>query len=219
MERVENDRLVLTGRVWGALKAEAVLLSTLSEPDAAELLNRCITTWPSATILLLQAIEKTPGLPARLASVLLRSMDFLHSDSRLNEYSADALRVALPSLSAELRSVVFAIYPTLVTPAFTEGHDYAILLEDGSRTWPHDQNFPPIDTFEGRQARLRYLGHPTHDVLGEWGIASAAALIRFQIASELPVLGRWDLPTENALDEEAIGLMCMHRDDPSELFV
>ena len=86
-------------------------------------------------------------------------------------------------------------------------------------TLAHQQNFPPLDTLAGRQASLLYLGYPSQDLPGIWGVSSQVALVRYQIDAELPGLGESSPETAVALDGEAQGRMCMNREDPSTVFL
>ena len=91
--------------------------------------------------------------------------------------------------------------------------------EDRAPRWPHQQNFPLLDTLAGWQARLLYLGYPIQVLPGIWGVSSQVALVRYQIDAELPGLGEWSPETAVALDGEAQGRMCMNREDPSTVFL
>jgi hypothetical protein len=219
LQEIQADRYALEGWTWGALVTEAALLAELPEVEAAELLQN--GNWeenhPGATCMLLTAIAKTPGLPRRLTPVLLRCVPAVKIDPELGQNIAQALKPALPELSPAFRSVVFDQYPSLRAGHFLEGSD-VLLLPMGQATWSHDENFPPLDTVEGRQARLRYLGFPITDPLGQWGTSSEAALIRFQIDNRRPRLGVWDRKTSDLLDGAALSEMCRHRDDPSTVY-
>jgi hypothetical protein len=127
----------------------------------------------------------------------------------------DLLRAALPLLDLPLRAAVLHLYPGARPEGWTANVDFPVL--GAPEDWPHDRNFPPLDTLEGRQARLRYLGYPVQDPPGISGASTIAALILYQVQQGLPSRGDWDDATLQSLDLDAFCRMSEHREDPSEL--
>ena len=218
LHQVQRSQHALQGQAWTHLRSEATDLAMMDDVAAADAISSWLLKYSDALRLLLRAAANTPDTATQLAPAMLRLSAILSKHNPTVSAVAQVLHVALPTLSPALRSVALAQHPSLYTDALTAGQDYVDLPIDGTQTWPHDRNFPPLESISGRQARLQYLGHPLTDALGSWGISSQAALVRYQIASALPALGQWSADLLSTLDNEAIGKMCMNRDDPSTVF-
>lgn len=176
---MQTDRYALLGSVWTLLLTEAQLLSTVDDVAVAEALSAWRMACPEALVLLLEAAASQPELAARLTPALLRASDVLATEACIAAQVVELLERALPSLSPALARVAVAQQAGIRSGVMAPGTRLERMPPAAAQPWPHDQNFPPLDVIEGRQARLRYLGHPSTDSPGDWGVDSQAALVRY----------------------------------------
>lgn len=199
LAEIERDHLVLEGWVWTVWQPDLPTLCGMDERDVAALLERGLSTWPHATALLCSAIARTPDAAVGLFPAVLR-IAYPHRSERFYPGSG-ALReiaeAALPRSRAAMRQVGLECFPSAEASALerpTQGSG-----------WPVDLDFPPIETVEGRHARLRAVGLTVADPPGVWGVSSEAALVRFGLAMNLRRLGVWNDETSEELDLLAHG--------------
>ena len=215
LKQTQQRQDVLVGWVWSVLSTDAEAFCAVEECAAADALGRWVFELPSVTALLLDAICHTPGLPRKATPALLRLAETIEVVPRLRASVEQIFRSAWDELSPAMQRVVVSVVPS-VQGNLELGEPWKV---GEGILWPHERNFPPIETVAGRQARLLYLGYPLEDLPETWGVSSQAALIRYQIDTVLPDLGTWGATTSDALDGEAGGVMCMNREDPSTVFI
>lgn len=116
----------------------------------------------------------------------------------------EEIRVLLPTMSRELRSVAFFLAPGLLCAgAWEKGSDYASLEYEPDAEKPKSDSFASLDSVEGRLERLEILGYRSSDPAGPWQLGSRAATTLFQLEHDLGATGRVDEATATCLDNLA----------------
>ena len=194
----DTDRLRL-GRPQDVSVALGELLDLEEDLDRVVLLSDWARAWPRATHHLLGALSDSLPACIELGPLLAVWSWQLSGAESYAPLVDEILAQIFPFLQGPWRDLALE-RPRVRQAAGPASEGWTSLAPPPrERAWPEGRPFPPVDTVEGAQARLGWLGHDPGPVDGVLGDRTLRALHRFQALSFVEPSGELDWETVDAL--------------------